>query len=118
MYYQAVDVGVEPQVRAKDILNFDYNFQLNMHFDDITTYENSSKIQIDELFLYLGAFFGFIVVLQKLIIYFYVRPKYNALVQSQVADISDFKRRTNFVELYRVHKFCEKQDMPYVGLKN
>ena len=44
VYYEVSDVGMEPQVRQRDILNFDYNFHLNLHFDEIVKYEDSSKI--------------------------------------------------------------------------
>ena len=111
VYYEVSDVGIEPKVRQIDYLNFDYNFQLNLHFDEIVKYEDSSKIQIDELFTYLGALFGFLVLAQKMIIYCFVRPRYEAFVKHNITDPADFRARTNFIELYRVHKFCEKQDM-------
>lgn len=106
-YYEISNLGTEPSIRAKDRLNNDFIFQLNIHFDEIMKYEVSSKIQIDELFLYLGALFGFMALSQKLIIYFYVRPKFEQHIASHVSSVREFKQRTNLLELYRVHRHCE-----------
>ena len=105
------DIGTEPSIRQRDILNNDYVFLLNLHFDEIVAYKDSSKIQIDEFFTYMGALFGFIVLAQKLIIYFIVRPKFEKFIQSHVSDPADFRKRTNYLEMYRVHKYCESKDM-------
>ena len=90
---------------------YTFSTLINIKFDYIIKYQLNSTIAYDQIIFYIGGFFGFLMCLQKIIILCCVKPRFKRHVAHNVPSMYDFQGRTRYIELYRVHKFCEVNGM-------
>ena len=110
-YYQIIESDTMPYRSIAANTTIPYQTIVTFRFDSIIKYQLSSRISYNQVFMYMGSFFGFLICLQKLIITCYVRPAYRTYLSQQIDDPYDFNSRTTNIEMYRVHKHCENNGM-------
>jgi len=59
---------------------------------------------VDELLIYLGTFFFFMVLLQRATVLCWVKPSYRLYLELKSRDIRDLEKHTELPELYRATK--------------
>jgi len=78
MWYQISRLYDLPAYEGRDPINVNYRANIVLNFNEIVSYQETSQITTDEILIYLGSFAGVLFLLQKLIIWCIVRPRFEA----------------------------------------
>mmetsp|Transcript_18131 Transcript_18131/g.30975 ORF Transcript_18131/g.30975 Transcript_18131/m.30975 type:complete len:153 (+) Transcript_18131:956-1414(+) len=100
--YQVTNVLQQPLENVKDLGDHNYAGFINLHFDRIVKYQVSPAIKLDEFIVILGGYFGLLLLLQKLVVTCYVKPKLDDFLSRRCSDLAALKKQGGLIQLARV----------------